>query len=312
MIKQLPLMVLVLLFASGAVLYAAKNFFPTESEVSEKTYVATTTTESVLKDSHLLRTSEEKSSSYLLSENFDVNTTIHQAARKDLSQSDVWWVNSGGLLVIENGIASTLIGRLPTGSTLQERYVGKAERTDGGFRPQNIFRLLTIEKWKDTSIELVFRVVGTDSTPSIERTASNGILLFGRYQDQDNLYYAGIRVDGYLMIKKKKDGEYKTLALQKVFDGTYDKEKTPNLIPQNKWMRLRAVYSNVRSELVDIEVSIDTDNDGEFDSETVVLDRGQFFGNFDTPYTQEGHAGIRTDFMDVEFSDYSITDLTTE
>jgi hypothetical protein len=42
-----------------------------------------------------------------------------------------------------------------------------------------------------------------------------GFHLFGRYQTENDLYVASVRMDGNVVIKKKKDGEYLTLKMMK-------------------------------------------------------------------------------------------------
>src|SRR6185369_138026 len=49
----------------------------------------------------------------------------------------------------------------------------------------------------------------------------NGNSVLARYVDVNNYYYAGIRADGYAVIKKKTNGAYQTLVQKKILAGTY-------------------------------------------------------------------------------------------
>jgi hypothetical protein len=93
------------------------------------------------------------------------------------------------------------------------------------------------------------------------RNESNGVLLFNRYKDGDNLYYSGIRVDGQAVIKKKIKGKYFTLVEKELFgkDGDYDRKSNPNLIPQGKWIGIKSVLKN-EGEAVDIKLYVDEKN----------------------------------------------------
>lgn len=240
-------------------------------------------------------------------ESFTGNYELEQAGDPEESQSKHWWVNSGGALVFRNGTGSTLQGNLPPNSPLIDRYAFKKESTAGGYRPQNIFRLLSLETWGNYRGTLRFKVTDTDITTSKERNGSNGVLLFGRYIDQDNLYYAGIRVDGNLVIKKKVAGVYHTVALKKAFPGAYDKESNPNLIPKEQWFTLEVSYTTDSDGQVDIFLAIDVNDDGEYDVSLSAVDDSYTFAG--PAYTEPGLLGIRTDFMDILFDYYSIAEL---
>ena len=236
-------------------------------------------------------------------ETFEANKTVYEAPSELQSSSEMWWVNSGAFMQSINGIGGTIQGDLAADSLWREKYVtNKAERTANGFRPQNIFRLLTRDHATNSSGELEFKITLTDSTDSKERAGSNGVLLFGRYMDSDNLYYAGLRVDGDLVIKKKTEGEYYTLSQKNVYQGEYNKDLNPNLIPENEWMKIKADFVNLDDYTVMITLYFDSSADGIYDDRIVAVDDGHTYGG--SAFTDEGHFGIRTDFMDVQFENF--------
>jgi hypothetical protein len=138
---------------------------------------------------------------------------------------------------------------------------------------------------------------------SPNRNASNGILLMLRYQDGDSLYYAGLRVDGSAVIKKKINGRYITLAQEKIFDGIYARETSPNLLPKNKWLGIKSEVKNENNS-VRIKLFGDLNETGEWQKILEVVDSKNISGS--EPIYKEGFQGIRTDFMDVEFKDFRV------
>jgi len=182
--------------------------------------------------------------------------------------------------------------------------------TDDGYHPQNIFRFVTEGLWRDVQQTAHFRIQTLNMSSSPNRNASNGVLFFHRYQDGMNLYYAGVRVDGAAVIKKKIGGTYYTMAYRSgVYPGgAYSATTNPNLLPSGRWIGLRTVVENVAAG-VSIRVELDDPNLGAGWTPIVEAeDSGQYGG---APITAPGHAGIRTDFMDVEFDGYEALDLAS-
>lgn len=140
---------------------------------------------------------------------------------------------------------------------------------------------------------------------SPERGGWSGILLFNRYVDGDNLYYAGIRTDGEAVIKKKKNGTYYTLASGQVYkgDADYNRDTNPNLIPGKQWIGLRSVITNDVGGRVHIKVYVDKQDNGVWTLVAQATDDGVSYG--DSAITQKGYAGLRSDYMDLEFDDYT-------
>lgn len=262
----------------------------------------------------ILKTSDFNDSSMIhikflktFSENFDGSFVLEETDCPERSSSNFWWLNSGAQFFFQNGIGSTLRGDLPADSKWRIAFLNyNAESSDDGFHPQNIFRLVTKSKWQNFQQELYFRITDYHLSPSEHRSESNGVLLFNRYYDGDNLYYAGIRVDGAAVIKKKEGGEYYTMAYNKIFEGgDYDKNSNPNLLPINQWMGIRSEVHNSGKDVI-IKLYIDEKNSGNWKLVLDAVDDGKKYGG--NSLVDKSFAGIRTDFMDIEFDSYSISE----
>lgn len=236
---------------------------------------------------------------------FNTEGKLQEAEKPSKSTSPYWWLNSGGVMDISEGKGATNQGNLPAISSWKILYnLSNPTDTDSGLRPQNIFRLVTRSKWQNFTEEVYFKINRLNLSESPNRNLSNGLLLFLRYQDGNNLYYAGVRVDGLAVIKKKIHGKYFTLAQEKIFEGNYDRLTNPNLLPKNVWLGLRSEISDQEGQ-VNIKLFIDEKNTGLY---KLVLETKDTNGGIDGgPISREGFAGIRTDFMDVEFKDFKIT-----
>jgi hypothetical protein len=242
-------------------------------------------------------------------DNFSQNFTVKEISNARGSSISSWWLNSGALFNIKDGVGSTILGDLSRVDPWRVAYsLSNPLDTDNGYHPQNIFRLVQKDNWENFTQEVYFKIVNNNLSDSPNRNASNGLLLFNRFQDQYNLYYTGIRVDGYAVIKKKINGNYYTMDYKPTFSGNvYDRNNNPNLLPTNSWIGLRSVVSTNQSNTVDIKVYIDKEKTGNWILVAEATDNGKDFGGL--AITQAGHAGIRTDFMDVLFDDYKISSL---
>ena len=241
--------------------------------------------------------------------NFNNPGTLSEAGSIKQSWSRFWWVNSGGYLKISGGRGSTNIGALPANDPWKILYSrNNPTDTDQGLYPQNIFRLVSQDKWDNARQEAYFIVKNDNLSSSQNRNQSNGLLLFNRYQDGNNLYYTGIRVDGSAVIKKKQNGIYYTMAEVKgVYPGNYDKTSSPNLLPKNKWIGLRSEVINLNNGSVEIRVYVDKGWQGKWKLVANAIDDGKKYGG--TAITEPGYVGIRTDFMDVEFENFRALDI---
>ena len=240
-------------------------------------------------------------------ENFNTTYSVEEADKLIDRTSPGWWLGSGAYFYSAQGIGSTLVGKLRADDPFRIAYsTSNPVDTDNGYYPQNIFRLvLTRGKWLNFQQEADFKMVNNNLSKSPNRNESNGLLFFNRYQDADNLYYTGIRVDGAAVIKKKINGTYYELSLHQFYrDSVYNPETNPNLIPKNKWIGLRSEIKTNPDNTVNIKLFIDKDMTGDWVLATEATDDGKSYGG--APILDAGYTGIRTDFMDVEFDNYKV------
>lgn len=236
---------------------------------------------------------------------FSVAGSLAETGSMQQSSSPYFWLNSGGRLVLKDGTGRTVSGELPSTDPWRLAYsLANALDTDDGYHPQNLFRLLTRSSWRNVETKLSFRINETNLSTTPNRDGYSGILLFSRYTDGNNLYYAGIRQDGGAVIKKKRNGSYSTLASAQVFGtaGSYDRDSNPNLIPQHAWMRLKLRTQNMSDGSVTIDLYLDRENDGSYVKILSATDRTEAL-------RESGHIGVRTDYMDVEFDNLVVTRL---
>jgi len=239
------------------------------------------------------------------SDSFDTPSVLEETGRPGESPDPDWWLNSGGMFIRQGGVGSTLEGPTAPETKWQLDYANyNPTDTENGEYPQNIFRLITKSRWVNFRQEVYFRMGDYRVSDSPRRNESNGVLLFSRYADSDNLYYAGVRVDGAAVVKKKSNGEYHELAYQNAFPGVYDFEKNPNLLPKNTWIGLRTDTVTMPDGSVRIQVFLDKLGNGAWELATEGIDDETKYG---PEIVEPGSAGIRTDFMDVEFDNYRIT-----
>lgn len=237
------------------------------------------------------------------------NVLEEAGSMKESSSAD-WWLNSGGLMLYGEHEFSTNLGALPENDKWRKLYAKTNPRdTDNGFYPQNIFRLVTRKQWQNFSQTLYFNINKINMSGSKFRDESNGVLLFNRYQDGDNLYYTGLRVDGDAVIKKKISGTYYTLAEKNYFmnKNGYDRDSNPNVIPLNTWIGIRSEVNNIGNNSVDIKFFVDMGQTGDWKLILETKDKNNKYGS--APFLKKGFAGIRTDFMDVKFQDFEIEKL---
>lgn len=242
---------------------------------------------------------------------FNTDEVLYEAGSMDQSTSPYWWVDSGAELILSNGTGSTILGSLPANDYWRLLYArNNPLDTDNGYHPQNLFRLVTKGEWTDYVEQAYFKIDAVNLSASPNRNQSNGLLLFSRYADAFNLYYAGVRVDGNAVIKKKMRGTYYTMALTPIFPGTYDPLRNPNLIPVNTWIGLRTSVATGAGGAVSIKLYLDVGRTGNWILAAQATDDGSHFGG--PPIGGPAHLGIRTDFMDVEFGDFQVDPLGTQ
>jgi hypothetical protein len=237
--------------------------------------------------------------------NFTVDGSLAETGDPASSSSGYWWVNSGAKMLLSGGMGKTVQGKLPENDVWRKLYAANNPTdTDNGYHPQNIFRLVGRSQWQNFRQEAYFKITADNFSTSSNRNSSNGILLFNRYQDGNSLYYTGLRVDGYAVIKKKLNGTYSTLAYVKVLPGTYNRTSNPNLLPKDTWIGLRSEVLNQNGKVV-IKLYTDIGQTGVWSLAATATDDGTKGAVID----KAGFGGIRTDFMDVSFDAYRIQNL---
>ncbi len=235
---------------------------------------------------------------------------LEESVSMGKSASAYWWLNSGGIMKISGQGFSTNIGPLPENSSWRKLYAKtNSTDTDNGYYPQNIFRLVTRQKWQNFSQSVYFNIDANNLTQSKNRNESNGVLLFNRYQDGDNLYYSGLRVDGRAVIKKKIGGKYYTMAEKNIWaDGKkYDRKDNPNFLPFQQWIGIKSEVQNTDDATVVIKLYVDQEQKGDWRLVLEARDKNDKYGK--KPFLDQGYAGIRTDFVDVYFKQYDIQEL---
>lgn len=241
-------------------------------------------------------------------DSFSSNSLVEEINAMSLSSSSRWWVNSGGRFIVADGVGKTIQGDLVSTDAWYKEYLSSnPEDTDNGLHPQNIFRLVEKESWKSYTQQFYFNINKINVSTSPNRNASNGVFLFNRYQSGDNLYYTGIRVDGAVVIKKKYQGAYYTMAYKKIRDGVYDIASNPNLLPVSKWFGVKSQLKDLSDGSVEIKFFTDEGKTGVWTEVLSVVDKPGVYGS--NVISSAGYAGIRTDFMDISFDDYLIKSL---
>lgn len=227
---------------------------------------------------------------------------LEEAGNLPASADPDFWLSSGARFFRDGDSGRTLVGGLPPEDPWRQRYArSNPVDTDGGARPQNVFRLLRRVQRQNLRQSVRFRILRVNASPSPNRNASNGVFLFQRYESQNDLYASGVRVDGQAVIKKKHGGRTFTLALAPVFtDGpAYDRSSTPNRIPTDRAVTLATETLDQPDGSVLLRLSVDGDPRLE------AVDRGQ---GSTGPLLGVGLAGIRSDFFDLELSGYRVAD----
>ena len=230
---------------------------------------------------------------------FNVSGFLDETGSMSQTESPYWWLNSGGKLFVDRGTGKTVQGELASSDYWHKMYASSNPTdTDNGAHPQNIFRLVSRSKWTNTALETQFKINDDNFSSSPNRNASNGLLHMLRYQmGGDTLYYVGVRVDGYAVIKKKLNGTYTTLATKKIYPGTYAIGDNVNLLPHNGWITMKSeVVTNSDGSVTVLQY---VKNPGE-STYTKILEAH----DSSSPITSSGYVGIRTDFMDVEFENF--------
>lgn len=241
---------------------------------------------------------------------FNSPGVLDESGSMNETWSPYFWLNSGGKFIIKNGVGETAQGPLPSSDYWRELY-GKTNALDtgNGYYPQNLFRLITRSRWDNVIEQLRFKITHINLTDTPNRDGYSGVLLFSHYQDEYNLYYAGIRMDGTAVIKKKVGGVYYTLAQTPIWKNgrDYNKYTNPNLIPENRWMGLKLETKDNADGTVSLTLWLDQTDTGAWHQVLAVKDSQSSTG---APTVRgAAYAGIRTDYANVQFDQYRLTKI---
>jgi len=229
---------------------------------------------------------------------------LNEASSIDLSTSPYWWLNAGGQMIIDGTSGATMQGEASLFNYWRVLYaITNPVDTDRGTHPQNLFRLVSRSKWGNFRMEAQFKIVKDNWSDSPNRNASNGLLLMNRYVNDDTLYYAGLRVDGTAVIKKKYDGVYYTMAQKQEFAGTYVEGGRISMLPHQTWVGLRSETITNTDGSVSVKLYMQKEG-GTWKKLLEARDSGAYGGT--PPITASGFVGMRTDFMDVRFDSIRI------
>lgn len=239
-------------------------------------------------------------------ETFPKEFSLEEAESMNKSADPCWWLDSGAVFSVHEGIGQTQMGPLYHGSPWRKLYAqSDPVDTGNGSYPQNIFRLVNKVSYQNFYQEVFVNIKSYHAIESPNRNGSNGILLFGRYLNADNLYYAGVRVDGLAVIKRKLNGIYETLGTAQLDNSSdYDRVKNPNVLPVDEWVGVAMETKNITN--TDVMIKLYVFFDGAWQAVLAVVDNPTRLPNGKI-LMKAGNVGIRTDFVDAEFKDYKIT-----
>ncbi len=242
--------------------------------------------------------------------NFSYPGQLEQAQTIDQSSSPYFWLKYGGRVKIANGVGSTITGSVPATDTWYKVY-SKMDLVefDNGSHPQNRFFMLMRNSGSetDTSSQVYLNHLASNLSNIKNVHEYNAESLVVRYQDDNNYYFASIRTDGYLTLRKKVGGVYKTLASKKVLAGSFNPTSAPDLIPTNKWIGLKVTVINSSTSMPTLTVYTDIGRTGTWRMELSATDDPAVYGQ---SIANAGLVGIKSDYSDMQFDDLIVTKLS--
>ncbi len=236
---------------------------------------------------------------------FSITGTLNETDTSILSTSPYWWVDSGGQMTIANGVGSTITGDLPSTNAWNKIYATNFPvATDNGTHPQNVFQMFTNASVQNPSVQIYMNRVRDNLANTANRHTFNGESIIARYKDGNNFYYAGIRADGAVVIKKRLNGVYTTLASKKILAGTYDATLNPDLIPLGNWIGLKFIVTD-SSAGPKLSLFTDIGRTGSWSLAISAIDDAVKYGS---PIAGPGLVGIKSDYADVQFDDFLLSE----
>ena len=238
---------------------------------------------------------------------FNSPGTLYEASAANKSSSPYFWLKSGAELSIANGIGNTIQGALTTNDQWRKIYASSnlSSATDNGTQPQNVFLLLTKAAYKNTSAQIYVRRTADNMTNPVNRHPYSGESILARYQNDETFYYAGIRDDGAVVIKKKLNGVYQTLSQRQLLSGTYNVSSNPDLIPKNTWIGLRFTVQDT-SAGPQLTLFTDIGKTGTWSQALSVVDDPAKFGS---SIPNAGIVGIESDYADAQFDNFVFSEI---
>lgn len=233
---------------------------------------------------------------------FDVPGTLAQTTYASQSSSPYFWLRSGGILSISGGRAYSNQGKLAATNYWRTKYDAmNPTATDNGYRPQNVFTMFSRASLTNVSVQIYVDRVRDNLSNNANRHPYNGEMLYARYVDDNNYYLAGLHADGTVLIQKKVDGVYTTLASKQFFAGSYGANGDYDLIPGGKWLGIKFLVANNVNGTPVLSVYTDIGWSGSWKLALTAKDSG-------STITGAGLAGITSNFADIELDNFVLSD----
>src|SRR6185503_13778796 len=198
--------------------------------------------------------------------------TLNEALSIAQSTSPYFWLRDGGILAIAGGAGT-------------QRDAGR-------------FLLLERALVRDSTTDALLNRTAEVFSSAADAQPYDGEAVYARYGDDNNFYYAGLRADGTVILKKKQEGAYATLAQAPLFGGTYSASH-PDLIPHNTWIGLRLSVTTLASGAAKLVFFVDVGNTGSWK---------EVLSATDTTPLAAGLSGIESDHADMEISSFKFAD----
>ncbi len=243
---------------------------------------------------------------------FGTNGTLEEASTPTQSSSAYFWLKSGGVMTISNGVGATNQGSLPATNKWRVAYAASSSvQTDNGYHPQNVFKLFTRSAWQNVRHTVSFNIQDDNLTNIANRHPYDGVFLIDRYDMANDSYYMmGFRTDGAGVLKKKVGDKFYTLQYSPLFfvgddSGDYDSASRFNMLLKNTWIMMRSEIRNNANGTVDLQFYYNYCGFG-WILAGFATDDGVLYGPV---LGGSGLAGVQSDFMDVQYDDYALEGL---